>query len=882
MKSKLFTVISLILLVLGSSLATFLTLDAFGLVTIGETESLTIELKDRSKQYDALPLTITLDDIEIKSGSLDQTKYELEITPSRSITEVGTCTCNATFKVLNKENGKDVTKLFNINVEPATLTVSKRELTLECGTTEFEYNGSVLSPSQFNLTLGTLVEGHKLNPVISNITNGLEAGEATCNVKIQVIDRNGYEVSSNYNLTYNTSQAYTIIPRSINFLPTTLSKTYDGNKFQITTYETILGSLANGDTVSLQTETDLINASDNAQSSKIKATFKNSKGDDVTTCYNFVSQEYDFYIYPISYEVQLPIITKVYDGKSIVNELTTAINAINNSISAYGSIELNASTKATLDNFINVKYDSTGKTVESIVLDKSSFITTCDDSNHSLTLKSGSLTITPVELTVKFADLNKTYDGDPFTESEIIDSLVITGIIDKDKDGITVEYSEYFEFKNSTIPTKKDATFKPVSYNVELVAKTGKEDNAGNYKIKYMDGTICINPLNIEIKINNEIKPNVTNKEQFLDDIYTVSNWNDNLGTLNITLSHDTDNGNYINIDVDSVSYDTNQVSEKPDVLTKDNIKNVTYTVKETGSITFKDVITVLIEPNLSKEFDNKKFDLAYLLENNYIEIDEESSISDVELDDLTFTFPQQFKACDKKECTITATYNSDSNVDVVVKSKTGNKIYMEITKKEIVLSTKNDIIKKVYDGKTVTVPTSHIIGDLPQNCKVGEVYANSTDPYAFTASYKTLNITGVKLVNENLVDVTDCFDISFSNTSVRYKIDKRTIYYALIDQEISIASLTDNQANLRFYLLQLVNSQLVDGDYIYSISISISNGGPEMSVTEIENTTPVGDYHYVTSTIIIYGSNESSVSSGNNNSYTITCVYKGTLTLTA
>jgi len=951
MKSNLFKIISLILLVLGSCLATFLTLDGLGYLTIGETESLEISLSDKTKEYDALPLTITENDYEITKGTIDFEKYELEIIPSRSITEVGEVTCNAEFKVYSKTTGKDVTKLFKFTVNPCKLKVTKRTIAVTCLDTSFEYTGSTLTPERFSLTSGSLVEGHKVSPVVSNVENGVKAGTASCNVRILVIDRNGYEVTSNYSVSYNTEQVYTIEKRKVNFLPTTLSKTYDGNPFVISSFETTYGSLAPGDTVSLQTSESITNAKSTPYSLTIKATFKNKYGENISDCYDFVSSKYNFTIEPIKVEVQLPILSKTYDSKNFIEELSSAINTINNSLTIDGSISLKDSCEDIIANIKNVNIDDITGNVTNYPLELSYFEKTCDDSNYELVLKSGSLTINPRELQVTFPNLEKTYDGNTFTVSDIEPGISAKGIIDKDNNGATYTWNTLFELEKEgdvvKVPSIKNALLYAKSYYIELKVVDDYKDIANNYKIIYNDGSIMIHQRVLNFNFKNDIKPRTTDlatAQTYLSNSYTltgnytgqivvVSNYGIDMSnplallasdSINVTavevkvgteLSNLTTIGKVIDVPefsssetewneyIDYLKLNSDSTMEDPrddDNFDFENnlhkallaqyaldlkkhqsaVQNVIFTTN-TGSITFKDVVTVTIKTSsLTKEFDGSPFSVYDL--DGHIELDATSSIADADLSKVNFIMPEQFTVCNKIKGAITATYNTPG-IDVVVNIINNEDLLLTITKKEITLKVNtNTLISKVYDGTSITVPTSHITDPSNylknNNLSIGSVKASTSLSTCFTENYRTIDVSGVTIVNKNGLDVTSSFEITLEGSQVKYKINKRVLYVSLIDYTFDRSLYDeDEQQKINLFVAQLVNCSLANGDSITDSRVVIVDAlENELEVKDLTDLSNTGTYQYSSCSLTIKDSYGEACSS----CYSLTIVNKGTFTI--
>jgi hypothetical protein len=176
-----------------------------GKIEVTKTQ-VVIVLYDVQKTYDGTPLSYQPNDYWIK---YIPEGYTLEFALSGSQTEPGILTADEIQElnlpyVIRNEYGEDVTDNYHLAIEAAGegcgLCVTRRALTISSASVKREYNGNPLTDDTITITLGSLINGHKL---VCEVTGSItEVGETNNTIKsCVVLDQNGVNVTKCYEIT---------------------------------------------------------------------------------------------------------------------------------------------------------------------------------------------------------------------------------------------------------------------------------------------------------------------------------------------------------------------------------------------------------------------------------------------------------------------------------------------------------------------------------------------------------------------------------------------------------------------------------------------------------------------------------------------------------
>ncbi len=228
-----------------SSVVTFFGLSSAGAI-VTDPIDLVFTLEDLSKNYDGQPLTP--DSYELDGELING--HKVQVTYAGSQTNVGQSESDINVKVLDEDN-KDVTRQYDIIVNPGTLTIEKNPISISLDDCEMVYSGQELVTDQFKINSGSLVEGHKIVPSVptSNLVN---VGDVISDeIEPIIYDAFGNNVTDNYDIKFTIGDI-SIVERHLAIRPIGGSKTYDGTPLAVTSYEIIGGSLVDGQVLDVQ------------------------------------------------------------------------------------------------------------------------------------------------------------------------------------------------------------------------------------------------------------------------------------------------------------------------------------------------------------------------------------------------------------------------------------------------------------------------------------------------------------------------------------------------------------------------------------------------------------------------------------------------------
>ena len=170
---------------------------------------LTVTVQNASKVYDDIALSY--DGYEITSGTLLNGDNLVAVFRDTLI-DAGTKTNTPDLRVFNAA-GREVTDFYDITVKSGKLTVEKRPLIVQAGSSSFVYAGYPLDYHQYFVDQSTpLVIGHHLE--VQTASTILDVGTAPNILTFAVLNRRGVEETHNYSL-FVKEGTLTVTPRSV-------------------------------------------------------------------------------------------------------------------------------------------------------------------------------------------------------------------------------------------------------------------------------------------------------------------------------------------------------------------------------------------------------------------------------------------------------------------------------------------------------------------------------------------------------------------------------------------------------------------------------------------------------------------------------------------
>ena len=295
----------------------------------------------------------------VKNGELCGTDT-CTVTVSGAETNAGTYTATAT----GLTNGNYTIKAGNWTT--TTFTIKPKEITLSWTNLEFTYDGNEHLPTA---TAGGLLVGDTCNVTV----DGAQTSAGTYTAEASTLD------NTNYILPTANTQEYTIKQKPVEITWADLTLTYNGTA-QAPTATVKDGDLCTGDTCTVTVSGEQTNAGTNYEAT-VTLSNGNYKATNAKITFNIAKADYDMSGITFAND------TVEYDGQP-------------HSIYISG----------TLPTGVTVEYEYNGKTNVSESGIVTAVFTTTDNNYNAPANKTATLTITPKEITLDWANLEFTYD----------------------------------------------------------------------------------------------------------------------------------------------------------------------------------------------------------------------------------------------------------------------------------------------------------------------------------------------------------------------------------------------------------------------------------------------------------------------------------------
>ncbi len=566
---------------------------------------------------------------------------------------------------------------------------------------------------------------------------------------VHFVSKTGEDISYCYTVKPVTTDVK-ILKRRIAVSTGSASKTYDGEELSNTNFEVSVGSLVDGDTISLKDYTSVVSAGNHNNNHSY--TIKNKDGIDMTNHYDIVLSPGTLAISKRDATFSSDDVETTYNGLdkrfdlSDINYDTNDIVTGEQVVFDYISEEENINV-GEYENSFKVKIISGDVDVTD---------------NYNITCNFGTTTVKKREITVESPTVTKTYDGLAL-KSNSFD--ITTGSL-ATKDELAVTYNEFIdagEYENEMVIAIND--------------KKTKQDVISNYDVTLVNGDITINKRELGIAITQKtvtydglphkneyvVETGVLAGEDYLEEVYNVEK---------------TDVGTYSNDDFELMVKTSEGI---------DNSKNysLTYTGQENSLIINKRQISIetISKEKLYDELpmyktlavleDTHLYDITdgTLAMNEYIDY----SYTNNEVDAGAYPIVSELKIYHQvgevqdtsKDIDVTSNYDIDLTI--------GNFV---IDKRTLVIQTED--ISHIYDRKNVLTQeenyysitttsdglvTGHKIAELGITCSavnVGE-YDYIVNPDDFW------------IKNASGIDVTKNYDVTFINNG-KVTINQRPI----------------------------------------------------------------------------------------------------------
>ncbi len=386
-------ILGLLAACIAASLATLLALSLSGAIK-AEPAPLIFTVKDETKTFDGEPLTPTA---YAMGGELFK-GHSIIADFTGSQTFVGESVGGMNVKVVD-ENGYDVTEEYAVKVNGGKLKVEKSPVLIYLNAGEAVYSGEKYVFDDYTVVAGTLAEGHR--PALALPGSGLiNAGEVLSGQAAApaIYDGAGRNVSENYDILFSMGEVK-VVARPLAVRPIGGEKVYDGKPLVCDRYEITSGSLVDGhyakvDFVPVDGE---YAAQTFVGEVKVVAevTVFDANGKDVTRNYAINSEEYA--------TLRVTPRDLVLTAKSRTVNFDGAIHSFAEDSAPYSAVGLVSGESVTVTYGGQIK--RVGE-VDNVITD---YAISGGNGNYNVTLVSGTIRVTPANLTVRLASVAKTY-----------------------------------------------------------------------------------------------------------------------------------------------------------------------------------------------------------------------------------------------------------------------------------------------------------------------------------------------------------------------------------------------------------------------------------------------------------------------------------------
>ena len=205
---------------------------------------ITIRPSKFTKIYDGKPL-VHDNSYEIVSGGL---YYGDVLTITSSLADIENAPTEAGEYVNNVlessfSNGSiDLNHQYNVKYQTNISEITRRQIKIKTCDYKQVFNGTYISKNDYEITEGSLVNGHSL--VLDENTTIINVGTKENELVFRVVDENGNDVTRNYDISYDYG-TLEITPLDVEIILDDMISTYDGSAYNTTATFTLNKDLYN-------------------------------------------------------------------------------------------------------------------------------------------------------------------------------------------------------------------------------------------------------------------------------------------------------------------------------------------------------------------------------------------------------------------------------------------------------------------------------------------------------------------------------------------------------------------------------------------------------------------------------------------------------------
>lgn len=446
-------------------------------------------------------------DYGITKGSLVSGHSSAIVTPSSAgVTDVTEKPANNKIVLAIYENGRDVTRNYDITYEYGDLNVLP--LTLRLRTQDSSgliYNGQAQSATGYSIVSGNFAPGH--SAVATSSATLVEPGSCENSVEYKIVDAKGKNVTKNYQLSveYGTLTVAKGAPLSLALQ--SLTKTYDASPLDPADYAAkelytvVGGKLCGSDYIEITgTSGKLTDVGVGTYSVQYRIMHKNAKGktEDATSWYTASDgMQGSLQVTPRTVTLTFDAINKQYDGAAAVpgtprisdtalssfegvgHKVVIASGAMQNLVYSHGGIyatDIGNYTYTIPEQYI------------SVVLDNGSGADRTH--NYQFVYKNNTIRIDGIALTLRAPSASKEYDGTPLSADRFSYSDV--GVDWSGVSGYTVSFTLTGSQTDAGTGTLGFADIQVTNRQGQIVTQ--------NFKIKTVTGQLTVTPIWLRVQ----------------------------------------------------------------------------------------------------------------------------------------------------------------------------------------------------------------------------------------------------------------------------------------------------------------------------------------------------------------------------------------------
>ena len=319
---------------------------------------------------------------------------------------------------------------------------------------------------------------------------------------LQILNGAGQDVTACYRIS-GTDGFFTMTPRPITVKSQDASKVYDDEEWNLAQAAIAEGSLADNDT--LQITFSPAPAAAGRHILKPQCAVLNESGQDISFCYQITTESGYLTVERRPLTIETGSAEKEYDGTPLTNSQWSLVEG--NPVQEHTLKVTPSGTQTAAGNSPN--------TIQLTVLDAAGMDVT---ENYAITLKAGTLTVTPITLTFKTGSAKKVYDGLELSEntwSHVTGKLLPLHTLSCYTTGMQLNAGS----SNNTL-------------SVTVLDAKGRNVTAAGYRIEVDYGTLTVTPRPITITSDSAEKlydgwPLICHSYQLPIDTFDFGTWDE-------------------------------------------------------------------------------------------------------------------------------------------------------------------------------------------------------------------------------------------------------------------------------------------------------------------------------------------------------------------